>query len=80
MEHISNNTGIPEKIETRMKTLEMQLNANIHLSAKESVLATIYSITKFWSVLNEEDRDYIQCAQDAVESRRKWGEHISLPE
>lgn len=63
-----------------MNTLELQMNNNIHLSAPHSVIATIYSITKFWSVLAEADRDYVQAAQTAVECRTQWGEHIGVPE
>lgn len=80
MEYLDGNTSIQDKIHTRMKTLEMQMDNNIHLSAPYSVITTVYSITKFWNVLSEEDRDYVQCAQHAIESKSKWGEYIAMPE
>ena len=78
MEHESGNLSIPEKINARMNTLEMQMNTNMHLSDQRVVLSTIYSITKFWSVLTEEQRDYVESAQFAVEYNKPWNESTTL--
>jgi hypothetical protein len=29
-------------------------------------------VSCFWSILSEEDREYIQCAQDAIEDKLEW--------
>jgi hypothetical protein len=37
------------------------------------------TISKFWSVLSEEDKEYIQCAQDAIETKStiSWRPDVS---
>jgi len=32
----------------------------------------IQTITKFWSVLNDEDKDYIHGARYAIEEKMEW--------
>jgi len=60
------------KIDLRMDMVQRAMETNHHLDNKEAVLELIDSVSKFWSVLSEEDRDYIHCARDAVEEERKW--------
>jgi DNA-binding phage protein len=55
-----------------MKTIQIQMEANIHMNAAESVLANIIHVSKFWAVLNEDDRDYIQAARHHVEQKKRW--------
>jgi len=66
------NKSILEKIDIRMKTIQMQMESNIHLNAPESVLANIIHVSKFWARMNEEDRDYIQAARHYVENKKRW--------
>ena len=63
---------ILEKIEIRMKTIQMQMEANIHLNAPESVMENIIHVSKFWVLMNDEDRDYIQAARYYVQNRKRW--------
>ena len=30
------------------------------------------NLSKFWSILSEEDRDYVDCAKDAILERKRW--------
>ena len=55
-----------------MDLLQHWMETNYHLVNQKRVLEHTLGISKFWSVLNEEDKDYVQCAQDAIEERRKW--------
>jgi hypothetical protein len=48
------------------------MEGNEHLSDPLKVKRIIVSVRKFWSVLNDEDRDYIHAATDATEEKRKW--------
>jgi len=66
---------IREKIQTRLDTLEAQLKAGEHLRSAEGVIAvltTINSVSKFWPVLTDEERDFVQGAQVAVEDGLAW--------
>lgn len=61
-----------EKIETRMDALEAALKAGRHLSEPDEVTDLIYSISKFWSVLDDEQRDFLNAARYAVEEEIPW--------
>jgi hypothetical protein len=65
-------TSVPNKIKDRMDHLQQLMEGNNHLARPEYVLDVIESVSKFWSVLNEEDKDYIQCATDAVRNNKEW--------
>ena len=61
-----------EKIKERMDVLQKMMESNIHLDDAERVTRQIQTISKFWSVLSEEDRDYIQGCQYAIEEKYEW--------
>jgi len=60
------------KIFKRMDELQEMMESNRHLEDPDGVQEHLYSVSKFWSVLSEEDRDYIQCAQHSVEEKTVW--------
>tara|TARA_B100000902_G_scaffold21145_1_gene25452 strand:- start:958 stop:1170 length:213 start_codon:yes stop_codon:yes gene_type:complete len=61
-----------EKIKERMDVLQKMMENNIHLDDAQRVTRQIETVSKFWSVLSEEDRDYIQGCQYAIEEKYKW--------
>lgn len=61
-----------KKIEDRIKNLEDLMDNNIHLEDPLKVSELIQTITKFWSVLEEGDRDYIEAARYALEFKKEW--------
>lgn len=63
---------IKNKIKNRMNHLQELMEGNNHLERPEYVLDVIDSVSKFWSALDEDDKEYIQCAQYAVEQKREW--------
>lgn len=66
------NLSIRDKIEARMNTLQMQMEANEHITNPDLPLANILNLIKFWAALSEEDRDYIQAAQHALTAKTPW--------
>ena len=60
------------KIETRMQHLELLMNGQAHLDRPEYTFSVIESVTKFWSILDEADKDYIQCVSAALEDKVPW--------
>lgn len=64
--------SVRDKIKDRMDHLQQLMEGNNHLSRPEYVLDVIESVSKFWSALSEEDKDYIQCAQHAIENEMEW--------
>jgi hypothetical protein len=62
-----------EKINNRLDTLQAMLENNEHLDNPQKAIDLTYRISPFWSILSEEDRDYVQCAQHAIEDQTPWG-------
>ncbi|MCR9126755.1 MAG: hypothetical protein NXH82_11570 [Rhodobacteraceae bacterium] len=63
------------KIQTRLEMLETQLKAGEHLRSAEGVIAvlmTIGAVSKFWRVLTDEERDFVNAAKMAVEDGLEW--------
>jgi hypothetical protein len=63
---------LQQKIKQRMDQLQEWMEGNHHLENPDDVLDLIQSVSKFWSVLQEEDRDYIHGAQYAIEEKMEW--------
>jgi 5,10-methenyltetrahydromethanopterin hydrogenase len=61
-----------EKITQRMDDLQRMMENNIHLTNPDKVEIQILSVSKFWSVLDDEDRDYIHGARHALEEKIEW--------
>ena len=65
-------TTIRQRIEERLNLLESMLSAQKHLSDPADVLEVIASVSKFYSVLTEEQRDFINAARWAIEEQKEW--------
>jgi hypothetical protein len=66
------NNPIEQKIKQRMDILQSWMESNYHLKRPEVVLEHIETVSKFWSVLQEEDTDYIQGCRYAIDKQMKW--------
>ena len=64
--------GLRQKIESRMMELQNWMESNHHLKNKVEVYELTLNISKFWSVLSEEDREYIQAARYAIDEGIEW--------
>ena len=61
-----------EKINNRIDQIEMLMYENYHLKNPKQVYNQTLEVTKFWSVLSEEDRDFIQGCQSSIEEGWEW--------
>lgn len=61
-----------QKIKERLDHLQQLMESNQHLHQPDEVMDLTYEISKFWSVLNDEDRDYIHGARYAIEEKMEW--------
>lgn len=66
------NNPIQVKIKERMDILQNWMEQNYHLRRPQVVLEHIETITKFWSVMVDEDKDYIHGARYAIEEKADW--------
>jgi len=64
--------SVKEKIKDRMDQLQDWMESNYHMSNPQEVTEHIFSVTKFWSVLSDEDKDYIHGAKYAIEENLAW--------
>jgi hypothetical protein len=63
------------KIKTRFDDLTTAMEAQKHLSDGEDfieVITLIESITKFWTILSDAERDYINAVRLAVQDQVPW--------
>ena len=74
--------NLKDKINKRMDILQDWMEQDYHLKRPKVVYDHTLTISKFWSVLNEEDKEYIQCAQDAIETKStiSWNPNVSTEE
>jgi hypothetical protein len=64
--------SIAEKVERKMQALEHLMNAQMHIEMPSSVAESIESLSIYWAHLSDEDKDYINCAADAMKEKREW--------
>ena len=64
--------NLKEKIQTRLDQIEMLMYSNYHLKNPDEVYNQTLNVSKFWSILSEEDRDFIQAVQDSIEEGWVW--------
>ncbi len=64
--------SLNERIDARMNALQHWMETNYHMEHADEVYELTLSISKFWSIMNEADKDYVQTAQDAIKSKTMW--------
>lgn len=68
-------SAIRQKIRDRLNALETAMIDQKHQGSPEdqqAVLDQIDSITKFWSVLDDGDRDFLNAVRLAVKDQKHW--------
>lgn len=63
---------IKDRIQKRIDVVEFMMKNNIHMIDAKGVMEYLLTVTKFWSVLSEEDRDYLQACQSSIEEQWEW--------
>jgi len=64
--------NIREKIQGRLDELQRMMETQSHLDNPELVTETLESVTKFWSVLSESDREFCGSTRLATELQTKF--------
>ena len=63
---------LKEKIKNRLDQIDMHMHKDYHLKNPEEMMLQTLNVSKFWSVLSEEDRDFIQGVQSSIEEGWSW--------
>ena len=61
-----------KKIDDRLDKLQAIMESNQHLENPVEAYNITMRVSYFWSILSEEDREYIQCAQSAIKDKLEW--------
>lgn len=64
--------SLKDKIKTRLDTLQEMMEDQQHIKNPWAVAEQIESVRKFWSVLSEEDRDFIHGCTAGLEWQMEW--------
>jgi hypothetical protein len=64
--------SLREQIKSRMDHLQELMEGQAHIDRPEYTSDVIESVSKFWSALDDEDKDYIHCATYALENKKQW--------
>lgn len=60
------------RISNKMDHLQTLMESNAHIDRPEYVGDVIDWISKFWTALSDEDKDYIHCSKHALEEQLEW--------
>lgn len=63
---------LKQKINQRLDQLQEIMESNQHLKDKEAAYDLTLEVSKFWPVLDEADKEYIQMCQMSIEEQREW--------
>ena len=64
--------NIREKIQGRLDELQRMMELQTHLDNPELVTETLESVAKFWSVLSEEEREFVSAVRVVTTEQRSW--------
>jgi hypothetical protein len=64
--------NLREKIKERLDALQKMMECQEHLSNPEAVTEKLESVSKFWSVLSEDEREYITAVRIAQKEILEW--------
>jgi hypothetical protein len=64
--------NIRDCIQARLGELAILLEAQSHLHSPELVTEKLESVTKFWSALVEEEREYCSAIRHVIKNKLDW--------
>ncbi len=64
--------NIRERIQVRLDELAKLLETQAHIHAPELVTEKLESVAKFWSILSEEEREYVSTVRFALKEGLEW--------
>lgn len=64
--------NLRQKVELRMQIIEQAMKMQMHIIDPDTLEMLLERVEYCWSVLNEEDQDYIHGCQHALEEQIEW--------
>lgn len=69
---MSKLTEYKQQIQLQLDQLQAQLESNSHLRDPHTAAALLSKLSLRWHFLSDQDRDYVQAAQTAVQEQQEW--------
>jgi len=63
---------ISEIVEKKMNVLELYMNTQEHINSPPKVANVIESLSIYWAHIPDGDKDYIECAREAMKNGTEW--------
>lgn len=64
--------SIAEKVEEKMKVLEDLMVNQMHIETPSAVAESIERLSIYWAHIPDSDKDYIDCAREALKNKTEW--------
>ena len=61
-----------DKINEQLDKLETMLTSQQHLTSPETVGAQLETLSIYFHLMSDGDRDYVKCARIALEDKVEW--------
>lgn len=61
-----------EKVVTLLDSIEADMRIQLHLTNPSVILDQLDSIDNLWSVMTEDEREFVGAIQFAVDNKKKW--------
>ena len=65
-------SDIMDKITDRMDRLQEMMESNTHIDDPDAVAEVIISLSMYSSIMEDGDKDYVDCAIWALEEKKPW--------
>ena len=63
---------LQDKITLIMDQIQEMMESNYHLKDVDAVQEAVDKVSLYWAHMNDEDKDYVHCAREAVEEKIEW--------
>lgn len=63
---------IKTKIKERLDVLERLMKRQTHLQDVDTIIETLESVDKYWSVLEEDEKEFIGAVRYACRTQTRW--------
>jgi flagellar biosynthesis regulator FlaF len=63
---------LKQKIKERLDELEVLMKSQTHLQDADKIIEALDGVEKFWSVLNEDEKDFIGAVRYACRTQITW--------
>lgn len=61
-----------EKVVRLLDSIEFDMRSQLHLTNPSSIIDELDSLDNLWSVMTEDEREFISAVRYAIDNKKKW--------